>query len=867
MIGRTISHYKILQKLGEGGMGEVYLAEDTSLGRKVAIKFLSSDKAFDPESRQRFVHEARTQAMLSHPNIATFHEVGEAENKAFIVMEYIEGRPLSDSAQLEKLSLPEILDLAIQIGEGLSAAHEKGIVHRDIKPENILVTSKRHAKITDFGLAKWKGASTLTKTGTRMGTAYYMSPEQVEGKKVDNRTDIFSLGVILYELLCARRPFEGDTDTAIFYDLINTQPQPLARFARNIPEKLEQIVLKCLAKKPEERYQSTADLVADLKTLRRTSDIQNLPVSRSQPVISRKSWIGIAAGLGVIVLALAAYLILPRFFTTVSIDTKSGRKMLAVLPFDNLGSVEEEYFADGITEEITTRLAKIGRLGVISHTSARKYKKTDKTLKQIGAELGADYLLEGNIRWAKSGGASRIRINPQLIQVSDDSHLWAENYDAVLNDVFELQSSIAEKVAAALDIALLEPERHILAAKPTENLEAYDFYLRGNDHFNRTTIGGVGSEKYLRIAFQMYEKAVDLDPNFALAYCQFSRMNTEMYWHYDRKDQYLKNANAGVEKAFKLSPGLPEAHIALGSIYYHAREYEKALEQFSIAQKSLPNNPDLLQEIGFVQRRQGKWDLSLASFKKAAELDPGRTDVQISLGATYLRFGKYVEAEPCFKRVILLDPAGDSPYRNLVDLYIKQDGNIEKARQILIQAAGKVDAAELNDLWVRLDVLDGYYPKALTRLWGPEVYNADSAGYYLDKAGVYQLAGKAALARACYDSARIGLEKRLSTESENEALRAQLGTAYAGLGRKNEAIREGKKGVELVPIAKDAMTGPAMLLDLARIYVMVREYDTAIKELEYLLSIPGELSSSLLRVDPVWAPLRNHPRFKKLVGT
>src|SRR3989304_6671197 len=264
MIGQTISHYKILEKLGEGGMGEVYLAEDPNLGRKVAVKFLSSDKAADPESRQRFVHEARAQAMLSHPNIATFYEVGEMQDKVFIVMEYIEGQPLSNLAQVEKLTLPEILDLAIQVGEGLQAAHEKGITHRDIKPENVLVTAKHHAKITDFGLAKWKGASTLTKTGARMGTAFYMSPEQVEGKKVDHRTDIFSLGTILYELLCARRPFEGDTDTAIFYDLINTQPQPLARFARNIPEKLEQIVLKCLAKKAEERYQHIDELLVDL---------------------------------------------------------------------------------------------------------------------------------------------------------------------------------------------------------------------------------------------------------------------------------------------------------------------------------------------------------------------------------------------------------------------------------------------------------------------------------------------------------------------------------------------------------------------------------------------------------------------------
>jgi len=277
MIGQTISHYKILEKLGEGGMGEVYLAEDTSLGRKVAVKFLSSDKAADPESRQRFVHEARAQAMLSHPNIATFYEVGEEGDKVFIVMEYIEGQPLSKLAQVEKLSFSEILDIAIQIGEGLAAAHERGITHRDIKPENVLVNSKRLAKITDFGLAKWKGATTLTQSGARMGTAYYMSPEQVEGKKPDHRTDIFSFGVVLYELFCARRPFEGDTETAVFYDLVHTPPQPLARYCRNLPEGLERIVFKCLSKKPEERYQSAADLVTDLKTLKRAGDIDLLP--------------------------------------------------------------------------------------------------------------------------------------------------------------------------------------------------------------------------------------------------------------------------------------------------------------------------------------------------------------------------------------------------------------------------------------------------------------------------------------------------------------------------------------------------------------------------------------------------------------
>jgi len=269
MIGQTISHYRVTAKLGEGGMGEVYLATDTNLDRPVAIKFLSSDRSSDPGARQRFIHEAKAQAMLSHPNIATFLDVGEAEGRAFLVMEYVDGHSLPVVAHEERLSLPEILDLVIQVAEGLQAAHEHGVVHRDIKPENILVTAKRHVKITDFGLARWKGATTLTKDGTRMGTAYYMSPEQVEGKRADHRTDIFSLGVILYELICRRRPFEGETETAIAYAVVSETPEPLARYKADVPDGLQHIVGKCLAKSPDERYQSAAEFLADAKHLRR----------------------------------------------------------------------------------------------------------------------------------------------------------------------------------------------------------------------------------------------------------------------------------------------------------------------------------------------------------------------------------------------------------------------------------------------------------------------------------------------------------------------------------------------------------------------------------------------------------------------
>ncbi len=843
----------------------MFLAEDTSLGRKVAVKFLSSDKASDPESRQRFVHEARAQAMLSHPNIATFHEVGEEGEKVFIVMEYIDGQTLSRLSKIEKLSLPEVLDLAIQVGEGLAAAHEKGVVHRDIKPENVLVTAKHHAKITDFGLAKWKGASTLTQTGARMGTAYYMSPEQVEGKKADHRTDIFSLGIILYELLCARRPFEGDTETAIFYDLVNTHPQPLARYARNLPDQLEKIVMKCLAKKPEERYQHADELVADLKALRRTSEIQHLPLQPIQSDANRKKWIVISVAAGVILVALAAYVVLPRLFAPAA-EKAGSRKMLVVLPFRNLGAPEQEYFADGITNEITANLAKVSGLGVISNTSAIQYKGSKKTLGQIGQELGAQYVLEGAIQLqATSPGKSRVRITPQLIRVSDDTHLWAETYDRVFEEIFELQSDISKEIALAMDVTLLEPERKSLQNRPTENLAAYDFYLRGNDYWSRKGPGGLGEEKNLRIALEMYQKAIELDSGFALAYANLSRVKTELYWHYDGEKEDLVGAKAAIDRAFQLVPGLPEAHLALGSYYYHALDYEQALKQFAIAQKSLPNNCDLLEEIGFVRSRQGRWNEALNNFKRAAELDPRRADLSRALAEIYLRLRKYAQAEPYLERVILLEPEEAGAYARKAELQIAWEGDTKKARKVLSEAEGKVDAVELEGTWIGLDFLDGNFPLALSRLTGPEVYDHDSTSYYFDKAQIYGLLNRSEPRRACYDSARILLEKQLQTDSGNYNLHSQLGQAYAGLGRKSEAIREGKKGVELGAANKVADDSLSALKNLAHIYVMAGEYDLALDQLEYLLSIPSDLSVSLLRLDPTWAPLRNNPRFKKLL--
>ncbi len=586
MIGQTVSHYKILEKLGEGGMGEVYLAEDTSLGRKVAIKFLSADKYADPESRQRFIHEARTQAILSHPNIVTFHEVGEENGRIFIVMEYIGGQPLSRFAAEETISLSEILNIAIQIGEGLQAAHEKGITHRDVKPENVLVTAKRHAKITDFGLAKWKGASTLTQTGTRMGTAFYMSPEQVEGKKVDHRTDIFSLGTILYELLCARRPFEGDTDTAIFYDLVHTHPHPVARYNRDVPEKLEQSIFKCLAKKPEERYQHIDELLVDLRSVKKILATGSSASEGSKNV--------------------------------------SGHS-IAVLPFTNMSSEpENEYFSDGLTEEIIAHLAKIRALKVISRTSVMRYKQTSKPLMLIATELGVRHILEGSVR--KQG--NHLRITAQLVDALEDAHLWAETYRGTVEDVFDIQERVAGEIAEALKLKLSPQEQKNIEKRQTENTEAYQLYLKGRYFWNKRT------EEALKKGIEYFEQAIEKDPGYALAYAGLAdSYNVLSAYTLIAPKEAIPRMRAAALKALEIDATLGEAHISLAWMTAcYDWDWKTAEREFKLGLELNPNYATGHHWYALFLSNMGRSDEAMIAIKKAQELDPFSLMINTNVG-------------------------------------------------------------------------------------------------------------------------------------------------------------------------------------------------------------------------------------------
>jgi serine/threonine protein kinase/Flp pilus assembly protein TadD len=864
MIGKTISHYRILEKLGEGGMGVVYKAQDAKLDRIVALKFLPKHFLCDDEAKTRFVHEAKAASALNHPNISTIHEIDEAEGECFMCMEYVEGKSLKElikGGQIQDWEIGKAVDVAIQIAEGLSKAHQKGIVHRDVKSDNIMLTPEGLVKIMDFGLAKLKGVTGLTKTGTTLGTMQYMSPEQAQGIEADHRSDIFSFGVVLYEMITGQLPFKGEHEAAIIYSIVNETPEPLARYKANVLVELERIVEKALKKDPSTRYQSAADMIADLKGLQKETTTAALVAPQKKRIRNRSiALIGTA-----VLIVVAGYAVLSRFLGPSEERSIPEKKMLVVLPFENLGSAEHEYFADGITDEITARLASIGGLGVIARTSAVQYKKTDKTIQQIGEELGVGYVLEGTIRWQRiSGRQSQIRVTPQLIRVSDATHLWAEVYQKDITDIFKVQSDIAEKVVEALDVTLVEPERRALTEKPTESTEAYDSYLQGNHYFDDT-------EKGMRNAESMYLRAIELEPGFALAHLRLARVHVQMYWYYyDRTEQRLSAAKEAIEKAFESSPDLPEAHMELGWYYYHGHlDYDRALQEFTLARQNLPNDRRLLSSIAQVQRRQGKWDEAIANFRQALKLNPRSAGAIYLLAGTLITVREYREAERLLHRVHELKPDLRWAYIQRWFLYLLWKGDTKEARSVLQEALARTGRSPmLTYLEVSLDMIDGEYEHALNLLSGPgqayAIATTDTAEYHNLKGDMYRHIGSD-LNEAHYDSARVFLERMATADPEDPYVHLFLGRAYANLGRKADAIREGQLAVELYPVSKDAFTATDLVAVLAEIYTIVGEYDLAIDQLEYLLSIPAWVSVPYVKIWPDFAPLRNHPRFQKLL--
>ncbi len=684
--GTMISHYKIIEKIGAGGMGEVYLAEDTKLKRKVAIKFLPSHLTPDQEIQTRFLREARTIARLNHPNIISIHDVSEFNGRPYYVMELVEGKSLHDIRHDKPLPFDLIVEYAIQICQGLGEAHRAGIVHRDIKAANIVVDKQERVRLLDFGLAVAKGDDKLTRTGSTLGTISYMSPEQVSGRDIDHRSDLFSLGVVLYELITGRTPFKRDNEGATLKAIMEDTPEPLARYRSDVPEKLQEIVFELLEKDKELRFQSAEGVIADLKRLMYDSSQSGYSRIATTKPKKTKLIVGIAAVAVVVVAAILYTVYRPLSDRSQSGDTVP---MIAVLPFDNLGSPEDDYFADGMTDEITSRLAGIKGLGVISRTSSMKYETTDKNLKEIGAELGVAYILEGTVRWSKTGDQSKVRITPQLIRVADDRHLWADNYERALMEVFAVQADIAGKIVEQLGLTLLESDRQNLAKIPTENPEAYQFYLKALQKIRRWI-----DYSDSRSAQAALDSAVALDPSFALAHALRSEAYTSGAG-LSPESERGKTALEAAKRALELEPELPEGHLALGQYYYLVEaDDDMALEHYSTAKAGLSNDPELLDAISEVQIDQEKLEEALLNRRKAAQIDPLNARRHARLAYLLQSLRRFEEAEHSINRAIALNPEAQDYYEDKIDCLIARYGNIEKVRPVISEALKHCDTTK-----------------------------------------------------------------------------------------------------------------------------------------------------------------------------
>jgi serine/threonine protein kinase/tetratricopeptide (TPR) repeat protein len=734
MIGKTISHYKILEKLGEGGMGIVYKAQDTKLDRIVALKFLPKHLLCDEEAKKRFVHEAKAASALDHQNIATIYEIDEADGECFIAMAYIEGKSIKELIKEKALSIEEILKIAIQTAGGLSKAHQKDIVHRDIKSDNIMLTPDGLAKIMDFGLAKLKGVTGLTKTGSTLGTVAYMSPEQAQGMEVDQRSDIFSFGVVLYEMITGQLPFKSEHEAAVVYSIVNETPEPLARYKANVPDGLQRIVTKALEKNREMRYQHADDLGTDLRKLK--TELET----------------GITKTLE----------------TSMKITPS-----IAVLPFINLSAdPEQEYFCDGLAEELINALTHIKDLHVVARTSAFSFKGEKLDIREIGRKLNVETVLEGSVRKA----ASRLRMTAQLINVVDGYHLWAETYDRELKDIFDIQSDVAQQIAQALKATLSPEEKERIEQTPTDNLEAYDYYLQGREYAQRS-IGKSDRE----IAIELCEKAVSADPNFAEAYASIALEHCRMYWFgWDRSPERLVKAKEAIDKALNLKPDEPLVRVANGYYYYHGfRDYARALDEFSFAVRKEPGNALYNASIGYIQRRLGKFEDALQNLKIAFQYDPRSNTRAYEVALTYRCLRMCTEAENYFDRAISLAPdiAWSYSWKAFTSIY--KTGSTESARQVLHKASKRVSSDDLIWDLVYFDIYDGHYQDALDRLASIHEEVHEDQKDYTPKESIrgfiYELMGQPDEARAHYIKARTLLEKKVHERPDDARIQAELG--------------------------------------------------------------------------------------------
>jgi serine/threonine protein kinase/Flp pilus assembly protein TadD len=884
LVGKTVGRYRILSLLGSGGMGEVYLADDMTLDRKAAIKLLPRNVTLDRERLRRFEQEARAASALNHPNIITIYEIGQADGTPFIASEYIEGTTLRDRMMTMDCGASDVLEIGMQASSALAAAHSAGIVHRDIKPANIMVRSDGYVKLVDFGLAKLTTSTPtnadVTAVGRVMGTINYMSPEQALGQPLDHRTDIFSLGVVLYELATGHRLFQAESEAATYNRILNHAPPPMREFNAQVPEELDQVIRRALEKDRDRRYQSSVDLRTDLKRLAQgneTTEAAKVALSARRTAHRKRNWrIGAIAAL---LLAISAALFFAGRLATrprnvVPPPAEPSTKSIAVLPFDSLGSDKDsDYFADAVQDQILTDLAKVAELKVISRTSVMQYKSgAARNLREIGRQLGVANVLEGSVQ--RRG--NRVRMNAQLIDTRDDTHLWAQTYDRNLEDVFAIQSEIAQTIADQLR-ARISPEEHaVMTQPPTKDVLAFRFYQRARElKFHNAD---PSAENRLVEAVDLLRQATQRDPAFLQAWCLLAEVELDLYWErIDHTDARLESSRAAVEEAVRLQPDAGETHLTQGIYYYHGlSDYSRALQELALAGRTLPNSADVPFYSAAIFRRQDRWDEALREFNRAAELDPRNFGILSETAHTEEAMEHYAEATRRYNQALAVSPGDVYTRERLAMIPYIERADPKPLQELNAAILATEPAAEEATAYYRLyaalagrdlagakRALAGFSPRGyhLNEFYvPPEWYAGLTARTFGDEAG----------ARAAFLAAREKVEQVVSEHPDYATAWSMLGWIDAALGRNEQAVREGQHACELIPASKDAYASPNFVGNLAMIYAWIGEKDLAVQTLAQVAHAKlGLLSTTRygsLKLDPQWDPLRGDPRFEQLVA-
>jgi serine/threonine protein kinase/tetratricopeptide (TPR) repeat protein len=868
-----LGDYELLEEIGRGGQGVVFRARQKSLSRTVALKVIGLGQWATPAHLKRFRLEAEAAASLDHPCIVPIYEVGERDGQCYFSMKFVEGGQLDEVIQQRPISIRQAAELIAKVAHTVHYAHEHGILHRDIKPGNILLDAKGEPHLTDFGLARLvESESTVTRTLEVLGTPSYMAPEQAAGDnaKLTRTTDVYGLGAVLYQLLTGHPPFAGGTTYETIKLLLETEPRPPRLWNPRIDRDLSTICLKCLERDPKRRYSSALAFAEDLERWLRHEPIK----ARRIGIVSRgRKWLQrnpTAAAVGILSLALisAVSVIVWKTDLLRPPPTTTG---IAVLPFENLSNDREDAsFADGVQDDLLTKLAKIVHLKVISRTSVTGYRDQHNT-REIGDALGVSHVLEGSVR--KTG--AWLHINAQLIDARTDSHIWAEEYDRDLKDLFAVQSEIAQKVAERLHVKISSAEKLAIERPPTADLTAFDLYSRAKNLVLAVPSINRSRKANLLEAADLLKEAVVHDPTFFQAYCQLAWTHDQIYFSsFDRTPARLSLAEAAVQAAFRLRPDAGEAHLARAeNLYRGYHDYDGALAELEIARQGLPSDARILQLMALIHRRQGRWDESTRNFERAIDLDPRNNFLISQLYLSYYYLRRYADEEAILKRALAIDPNHVGLKVSRAEVEIDWKANTQPLHQL-------IDELRANDpnaipivakSWLTCALAEHDAVAAANAL---EAMGEDSVGNETVKFSPRFLQGligrmlkDEAKARAGFTAARAEQEKLVRARPDDAGALCVLGLIDAGLGQKEEALREGRRAVELLPIEKDAINGTRMITTLADIAAWVGDNDLACEQLGRSSRLPSGATYGELKLLPWWDPLRGDPCFERIVAS